>query len=120
MKELSIEERIDWFEATLKECCSNINTLNTEQFLNVLFEELCIDVVSCFSEYSLGILIDAGLISDTNKDICINIRDLYITYENEFRACTNPEEIKSMKQWKEINDLADNAWADYIKFKSRR
>lgn len=119
MKELSIEERIEWFEATLKECCSNVNTLNVKKFLNVLFEELCIDVVSCFSEYSLDILLDAGLISDTYKDSCIKIRDLYITYENEFRACTNPEEIKSMKQWKEINNLADDVWADYIKCKSR-
>lgn len=85
----------------------------------MLFEELCIDVVSCFSEYSLSILIDASLISEANKDICIKIRDLYITYENEFRACTNPEEIKSKKQWKEINDLADNVWDDYIKCKSR-
>ncbi|MBQ8950603.1 MAG: hypothetical protein IJ065_05475 [Eubacterium sp.] len=74
----------------------------------MLFEEFCINVVSCFSEYSLDILLDAGMISDTNRDSCILIRDLYITYENEFRACTNPEEIKSMKQWKEINDLADN------------
>ena len=119
MKELSIEERIEWFEATVKECCSNVNTLNAEQFLNVLFEELCIDVVSCFSEYSLDILIDAGLILDTNKDICIKIRDLFITYEDAFRSCTDPEEIKSMEQWKEINNMADNVWADYIKCRTR-
>lgn len=119
MKELSIEKRIEWFETTLKECCSTVNPLNVEQFLGMLFEELCINVVSCFSEYSLDILLDAGMISDTNRDSCIIIRDLYITYENEFRACANPEDIKSMKQWKEINDLADNVWVDYIKCKSR-
>ena len=99
MKELSIEERLEWFEATLKECCSNVNAINTEEFLNVLFEELCNDVVSCFSEYSLGILIDAGLISNSYKDICIKIRDLYITYENVFSAFANTEEIKSMWKW---------------------
>ncbi len=60
----------------------------------MLFEEFCINVVSCFSEYSLDILLDAGMISDTNRDSCIIIRDLYITYENEFRACTNtPDQI---------------------------
>ena len=117
MKELSVEERIEWFEATLKDCYTNVNNLNDEQFLYVIFEEFCIDVVSCFSEYNLGILLDSGLISETNRNICFKIRDLYITYENEFRACTKPEVIKSMKQWKEINDLADNVWVDYIKYK---
>ena len=41
MKELSLEKRIEWFEATLKACYSNVNTLNDEQFLYVLFEKLC-------------------------------------------------------------------------------
>ncbi len=119
MRELSVEERIEWFEATLKECYSNVNALNDEQFLYVLFEELCINALSCFSEYNLGILLDEGIISETNMDACLKIKDLYIAYENEFRACTKTEEIKSMKQWKEINDLADIVWDDYLKNKPR-
>ena len=117
MKELSLEKRIEWFEATLKACCSNVNTLNDELFLYVLFEKLSIDVASCFSEYSLGMLLDSGIISVTNKSICLKIRDLYTTYEDDFRASAKPEVIKSMKQWKEINDLADNVWDDYINYK---
>lgn len=114
MKELTIEERIAWFEATLKECRSSVNTLNDERFLCVLFEELCIDAVTCFSEYSLNALVDSGILSEEDKSRCFKIRDLFMANENEFRACGEPAKIKSMKQWKEINETADAVWDNYV------
>lgn len=114
MKELTIEERMAWFEASLRECCSSVNTLNDERFLSVLFEDLCIDVVSCFSEYSLNALIDAEKLSEEDKYRCFKIRDLFMANENEFRACSEPAKIKSMEQWKEINDTADVVLDNYI------
>lgn len=114
MKELSTDERIEWFEATLKECSSNVNTLNGEEFLNVLFEDLCIDVVSCFSEYGLGILVDAGVISERDKNMCLMIKDLFVSSENEFLACGEADRIKATKQWKEINNIADDLWDNYF------
>ena len=114
MKELTIEKRTAWFESTLKECCSSVNTLNDEWFLCVLFEELCINAVSCFSEYSLNALVDAEILSEEDKYRCFKIRDLFMANENAFRACGKPAKIKSMKQWKEINETADIVLDNYV------
>ena len=113
MKELTLGKRIEWFEATLKKCCSSANTLNDEQFLSALFEELSIDAVSCFSEYSLNVLVNAGILSEDDKIKCFRIRDLFMANENNFRVCSEPVKIKAMRQWKEINEIADVVWNKY-------
>ena len=106
MNEFTQDEIFDWFKSIFSYCGTSILSLDDEDIMYYLFEELDSDATSCLHANTLQKLKSDGYIDGQTLLLCQTLREQYM--ELNAQKPWSADEIRRNEGWLMIFHLADN------------
>ena len=105
MNEFTLDEIFDWFKSIFSYCGTSLLSLNDEDIMYYLFEELDSDATSCLHINTLQKLNNNGYIDGQTALLCQMLRAQYM--ELIVQKSWNADEIRIDEKWQKLFQLAD-------------
>ena len=105
MNEFTLDEIFAWFKSIFSYCGTSLLSLNDEDIMYYLFEELDSDATSCLHINTLQKLNNNGYIDGQTASLCQMLRAQYM--ELIVQKSWNADEIRIDEKWQKLFQLAD-------------